>query len=815
MNGSFVADLRYAARLLRRAPAFTTVAVATLALAMGANTAIFSIVNAALFRPLPYADADRLAVVSETVQRDSIERRALSYPDFLDVRGKNSSLENVAAWSGELFTVSGGAAPARQINGELVSSGYFELLGVRPTAGRTFSPAEADERDAHPLAIVSHTFAEQQFGSDAAAPGRTMVLNDRTFTVLGVMPSGFQGLSDSSQVWIPFGMLTTSEPARFFELRGSRWFDAIAKLKPGVSLDQARADLATIGRQLEQTYPDSNTHYAVAAYDLKTETVGSARPLLFTLLGAVGFVLLIACVNLANLLLARASTRHRETAIRAALGADRRRLARQFLAEGTLLSVIGGAAGMLIALWSTDAIVMLAPAGLPSFVQPRLDWRVLAFAGGAAAACAVLLGALPALQGSRADLSSTLKESARGSSGGRGRTRLRAALVTAEVALSLLLLAGAGLMIRTFVNLQRIDVGFRADRAATVRIALPQKYDAARLARALDDVVARVRAVPGIENAAAGSDAPFSGGSSATIVTPDTATTDPIGVRVYVHAVTPEFMQTLGIPLVAGRTFTPQDTADAMPAAIVSRKFATKVWGSADAVGKRFVIGRGLASDPKWISVVGVTADIRFRSLRTGVDSPEDPDVYFPFAQRVSRGVSLVASTSLRPDAVLPAIRAAVQDLDRDIPVSDERSMAGLIGARTASFRLGAALMSFFGGVALLLAGIGVFGVINYSVAQRRRELGVRAALGASRGELYATVLKDAILLTISGVAIGLAAAVPASRLMTSQLYGVTRGDPLTYAAITALLAGVGIVAALVPASRAARVDPMIALRAE
>jgi putative ABC transport system permease protein len=815
MNGSFVADLRYAARLLRRAPAFTTVAVATLALAMGANTAIFSIVNAALFRPLPYADADRLAVVSETVQRDSIERRALSYPDFLDVRGKNSSLENVAAWSGELFTVSGGAAPARQINGELVSSGYFELLGVRPTAGRTFSPAEADERDAHPLAIVSHTFAEQQFGSDAAAPGRTMVLNDRTFTVLGVMPSGFQGLSDSSQVWIPFGMLTTSEPARFFELRGSRWFDAIAKLKPGVSLDQARADLATIGRQLEQTYPDSNTHYAVAAYDLKTETVGSARPLLFTLLGAVGFVLLIACVNLANLLLARASTRHRETAIRAALGADRRRLARQFLAEGTLLSVIGGAAGMLIALWSTDAIVTLAPAGLPSFVQPRLDWRVLAFAGGAAAACAVLLGALPALQGSRADLSSTLKESARGSSGGRGRTRLRAALVTAEVALSLLLLAGAGLMIRTFVNLQRIDVGFRADRAATVRIALPQKYDAARLARALDDVVARVRAVPGIENAAAGSDAPFSGGISATIVTPDTATTDPLGVRVYVHAVTPEFMQTLGIPLVAGRTFTPQDTADAMPAAIVSRKFATKVWGSADAVGKRFVIGRGLASDPKWISVVGVTADVRFRSLRTGVDSPEDPDVYFPFAQRVSRGVSLVASTSLRPDAVLPAIRAAVQDLDRDIPVSDERSMAGLIGARTASFRLGAALMSFFGGVALLLAGIGVFGVINYSVAQRRRELGVRAALGASRGELYATVLKDAILLTISGVAIGLAAAVPASRLMTSQLYGVTPGDPLTYAAITALLAGVGIVAALVPASRAARVDPMIALRAE
>jgi putative ABC transport system permease protein len=815
MTAPFLADLQYAWRLLRRAPAFTAVAVATLALGMGANTAIFSIVNAALFRPLPYADAGRLAVVTETVQRDSIERRALSYPDFLDLRAKSSSLEGVAAWSGEVFTLSAGDEPARQVNGELVSAGYFELLGIRPTSGRTFSAREADEREAHALAVVSHTFAQQQLGGDGSAPGRTIVLNDRAFTVLGVLPAGFAGLSDSSEVWIPFGMLTTSEPARFFEARGSRWFDAIGKLKPDVSLEQAQAELATIGRQLEQTYPDSNARYAIAAYDLKTDTVGSARPLLLTLLGAVAFVLLIACVNLANLLLARASTRQRETAIRAALGANRARLARQFLAEGALLSAIGAAAGVLIAMWSTDALATLAPAGLPSFVKPTLDWRVLMFAAGAAIAGAVLLGVLPAFQGSRADLGGTLREGARGSSGGRGPARLRGALVVAEVALSLLLLTGAGLMIRTFLNLQRIDVGFKADRTATLRIGLPRKHDADRLPQALDDVLARIRAVPGVERAAAGSDAPFAGGSSATIVSPDGAAADPVGVRVYRHAVTPGFLETLGIPLVAGRTFTPQDDADAPPVAIVSRAFAGKVWGEAGAVGRRFVIGRGASGEARWISVVGVAADVRYRSLRAGVDAPEDPDVYFPFAQAPSRSVSIVASTALRAEAVLPAIRAAIQQFDRDVPVSRERAMTDVIGARTTTFRLGATVMSVFGGVALLLAGIGVFGVINYSVAQRRRELGVRAALGASRGELYAAVLKDAILLTAGGIAAGLLAALPASRLMTSQLYGVTPGDPLTYTAMAALLGCVGLLAALVPASRAARVDPMIALRAE
>jgi predicted permease len=815
VTSGFLADLRYAARLLRKAPTFSAVAVATLALGIGANAAIFSVVNATLFRPLPYPDADRLVVVAETVQRNSLERRPLSYPDFLDYRARTKSLDAMAAWSGERLTLSSPAAPARPIDGELVSSHYFELLGARTLAGRTFTPAEADERDAHPLAVISHRVADQQFGGDQAAVGQTLTLNDRAFTVVGVLTPDFRGMSDTSEVWIPFGMLTVAEPARFFDARASRWFDAVGKLTHGATLAQARAELAGIGRQIEESEPGSNAHYGGVAYDLKAELVGDLRPLMLTLLGAVGFVLLIACVNLANLLLARASSRERESAIRAALGADRLRLARQFVAEGTLLSVTGAFGGVLIAMWSTDSLMALAPAGLPSFVHPGLDWRVLAFVTGVAAACALLLGLLPAIQGTRTDLNEALKEGARGSSGGPARTRVRAALVTAEVALSVLLLAGAGLMVRSFINLQRIDVGFRADRAATLRIALPQALEPAQLATALDGVLGRVRAVPGVEQAAAGTDAPFSGGSSATIVTAESG--DPgnaaRGIRVYRHAVTPGFFTTLAMPLAAGRAFAASDAAGALPVAVVSRAFAAKAFGAADPIGKRFAIGRG--SDGNWITVIGVVSDVRYRSLRAGAGVPEDPDVYFPFAQQPARAISIVAGTALRPAAILDELRAAVQAHDRDIPVSGERAMSDLIASRTSSFRLGAGVMTFFGGIALLLAGIGVFGLINYSVTERRRELGVRAALGAGRRELYRLVLTDAAVLTAIGLGIGLVAAWPATRLLSSQLYGVTPGDPLTYATIAGLLAGVSVAAALLPAHRAARIDPIVALRAE
>ena len=551
---------------------------------------------------------------------------------------------------------------------------------------------------------------------------------------------------------------------------------------------------------------------------MKAETVGSLRPLLLTMLAAVAFVLLIACVNLANLLLARASTRQRETAIRAALGADRRRLARQFVAEGTLLSVVGAAAGLLLAVWLVEGIAALAPAGLPSFVTPRLDWRVLAFLVAATGGAGLLLGLLPAWQASRADLNDVLKDSARGTSGGAARGRTRSALVVAEVALSLVLLIGAGLMIRSFLNLQRIDVGFRAGEALTMRFTLPQKIAADQLPQITASLVSRIAAVPGVRHVSVGTDAPFSGGSSATIVVPEGVEpgAPSAGIRVYRHAVTPDFFATLGAGLVSGRDFDTRDVTGAPSVAIVSRRFAAKAWPGADPMGKRFTIGRVRGAQPDWIAVVGVAPDVRYRSLTVDVArNPEDPDVYFPLAQRPSRTLSLLAGTNSQPSALIAAVRESVQGFDRDIPTSGESTFSDLIAARMASFRLSAGVMSFFGVVALLLASIGVYGLINYSVAQRRQEIGVRIALGAGGREIYRLVMKDALKLIGAGLAIGLVAALPGARLLGTQLYGVTPGDPVTYAAVMTLLMSVGVAATLLPARRAARVDPIVALRAE
>ena len=811
---TFLKDLRYAARLLRKTPAFTIVAVLTLALGIGANTAIFSVVNAALVNPLPFPDADRLVAVWTTVQRQTVERRSTSVPDFRDLRERTSSFDGLAAWSGESVTLAATAdAPASQVSAELVSAGYVEMLGATPIAGRTFSRQEDDERGAHAVALISESFWKKRVGGNPAAVGGSIRLNDTPFTIIGILPAGFKGLNDDTDIWLPMGMLAVAEPARFFEARGARWHQIMGRLKPGVSIEQASADVAAVARQLEQAYPDSNQRYSGAVFSLKEETVGSLQPLLLTLLGAVGFVLLIACTNLANLLLARATARQRDTAIRAALGAGRRRLAWQFVAEGLLLSAAGAGAGVLVSGWSIDAIVALTPATLPSFVHPRLDWGVLAFVLGTTVAAGLLLGLLPAIQGSRADVNELLKEGSRGSSAGPRRARTRAALVVAQVALSLLLLVGTGLMVRTFVNLQRIDVGFRADRAVTARVALPQKFTAENLPRVADELVARIAAVPGVQHAAIGSDVPFAGGSRAIIVAPEGTATPDAGVRVYFHAVSPGFFDALGAPLARGRAFDVRDVTGSDRVVIVGRSFAAKVWKDADPIGRRIKYGRG--EQGAWLTVVGVAPDLRYRSLRANVDGPEDPDMYFPYAQQPDRTIAIVANTTGDPSAIAPAIREAVHQFDRDMPIRSERTMESLIADRTAPFRLTAAMMGTFGVAALLLAGIGVYGLINYSVAQRRQEIGVRVALGAGRREIYALIMKDGFLLTLAGLGIGLGAAFPASRLLATQLYGVHAFDPATYAAIAGILIVTSFAATLIPAHRAARLDPILALRAE
>jgi predicted permease len=801
-----------------KSPGFTTVAIATLALGIGANTAIFSVVNAALLSPLPFPEPDRLVAVWTTVQRESVERRGSSYPDFVDLRDRSQSFDAFAAWSSDTLTLaSTGDAAAQQVRIELVSAPYFAMLGATPIAGRTFTDREDAEKNAHPVALISYAFWQRQFASDRGVVGRVLRLNDRPVTVIGILPQGFAGLADNTDAWMPMGMMGITVSPRMFDARGARWHQIVAKLKPGVSIAQASADVASVARQLEQAYPDSNARYSAAVFSLKSETVGQLQPLLLTLLGAVAFVLLIACVNLANLLLARATARQRETAIRAALGADRSRLVLQFVAEGLLLSVVGAAAGLLLAMWSVDGIVAVSAAGFPSFVHPHLDWRVLAFVAAAACGTGLLLGVLPAIQGARANLNDVLKEGARGSSGGRLRNRLRSALVVAEVALSLLLLVGAGLMVRSFVNIQSLDVGFRPERAFTMQLALPQKYAADRLAQTASDLIAAVSALPGVRRAALASDAPLNGNSSATIVVPEALEvgTPERGVRVYRHSVTHGFFDALGASLLMGRDFDAHDGADTQPVAIVSRAFAAKVWPGADPLGRRFRIGRNPSGT--WVTIVGVAADLRYRSLVADpTRSPEDPDVYLPFAQDTQRSVALIVRAGEgNPAGLADPLRHALLTFDREIPVFGERPLNGLVSDQTIPYRISAGVMSLFGGVALLLAGIGVYGLINYSVAQRRQEIGVRMALGASRREIYALVLKDAMKLSVGGIALGVVGALLSARLISTQLYGVTATDPGTYAGIAILLMTVAIAATLVPARRAARVDPIVALRAE
>jgi predicted permease len=817
---SFLHDTRYALRLMWRAPVFTLIAIATLALGIGANTAIFSVVNAALIAPLPFPEADRLVAVWTTVRRQTVERRGTSYPDFRDFRERARAFDAIAAWSSDSVTLaSSGDAAARQIQAELVSPSYLQMLGAAPAAGRLFTAAEDEENGSHAVALISYAFWQRQFGGKPEAIGSTVRLNDRAVTILGVLQRGFTGLSDDADLWMPMGLLDVSQPGRakgLFQSRGARWHQTLAHLRPGVSMAQASADVSRVARELEQAYPDTNVNYGAAVFPLKDEIVGDLEPLLVTLLAAVAFILLIACVNLANLLLARASVRQRETAIRAALGADRARLLGQFFAEGILLSVLGAAAGLLLAMWSVDAIVAMSGQALPSFVHPHLDWRLLAFVTAITCLSALLLSTLPAVQGTRADLNDLLREGARGSAGGRRRTRLRSVLVIAEVALSLLLLIGAGLMIRTFLNVRSMNLGFHPEQVFTARVSLPPKYPTSRLPETVAELTARLGALPGVRRLAVGSDAPLDGNSSAVIVSPEGRATGSLdrGVRVYTHAVTPGFFDALGVPLLAGRDFDAHDT-EGHSIAIVSRGFASKVWGDRAAIGRRFKFGRGDSKGPL-IEVIGVAADLRYRSLIADPSrQPEDPDIYVPFAVQPDRSAAIVVRTTEDPGALASTIRQGLLAFDRDIALFRERTMSGLVSDRTSGIRVSAGMMTLFGGVALLLAAIGVYGLINYSVSQRRQEIGVRMALGAGRGEIYRLVLGDAVRLSATGIAIGLIAAVPAARLLRSQLYGVSPSDPLTYAGIVVLLMGVAVVSTLLPARRAARVDPMIALRAE
>jgi putative ABC transport system permease protein len=809
-------DLRYGARMLMKSPGFTLVAVITLALGVGANTAIFTVINAALLRPLPYEDAERLVVVATTMRRDTVEVRSASYPDFVDWRDQNTVFERIAAQTSTSFTLTGGAEPER-VNGELVSADYFPLLRARAAMGRTFLPEEDRTPDTHRVALVGYGLWQRRFGGGSALLGQTIQLNDGNYTVVGVMPEGFRGVSDDAEIWLPMMMVSSVRDVGVLQRRQQRWLSTVARLKPGATPAQVQAEMDAIMRQLEQSYPNSNRNRGARVTPLNEQFFGGLQLTLWILLGAVGCVLLVACANVANLQLQRAAGRASEMAVRLALGATTRRLIRQLLTESLLLAAVGGSLGILIALWSVDFLVKLSPVTFPNFVKFTIDARVLGFSLLISVLTGALSGLASALQAVRPALNETLKAGGRDASGGLGGNRLLRSIVVSEIALALTLLIGAGLMIRSLQRLQAVDPGFNVERLLTMRVSLPlQRYPRERIIAFSQQLRERLQALPGAQSVALASDLPLSGSTSAGPIELEGRHEAPAGgeFRMYRHRVTPGFFSTMGIPLVKGRDFTADDHSQAPGVAIISEAMARRYWPNEDPIGKRLrEDSRGTPTPNPWLSIVGVVGDVKYRGLPQNPNA--DPDVYIPLPQAPVGNLFLAARSGVDPNSLVAAVRGVLQKLDPNLPAYEVTTMAEQVTNQTTRSRFGAWLLGVFGALALALATIGIYSVMAYAVEQRSREIGVRVALGARAGDVLKMVIGQGMRLALAGVALGLGAALALTQLMKRLLFGVGAADPLTYGAIALLLTLVALLACYVPARRATKVDPMVALRCE
>ncbi|HEX5083789.1 MAG TPA: ABC transporter permease [Blastocatellia bacterium] len=802
-------DIRYGARMLAKKPAFTLVAILTLALGVGANTAIFTVINAVLLRPLPYGDAERLVVVDTTMRRETVEVRSTSYPDFVDWRDQNTVFERIAAYAETSFTLTGGAEPAR-VDGELASADYFPLLHARAAMGRTFLPEEDRAPDTHRVALIGYGLWQRRFGGNSAILGQTIQLNDGNYTVVGVMPEGFRGLSDEAEIWLPMMMVSSVRPVSQLRQRGQRWLSTVARLKPDVTLANARTEMDAIMRRAEQAYPDSNRSRGALVTALHERFFGDLQSTLWILLGAVGCVLLVACANVANLQLQRAAGRASEMAIRQALGATRRRLIRQLLTESLLLALIGGALGVWLASWSVDLLISLSPITFPSFVKPSIDGRALGFSLLISMLTGSMSGLAPALQAARPALNETLKAGRRSASAGLGSSRLLGSLVVAEIALALTLLIGAGLMIRSLQRLQDVDPGFDAESLVTMRVGLPsQRYPQDRIIAFSRILRERLQPLPGAQSVAMASDLPLSGRVSAGPIELEGRQDTPAGgeFRMYRHRVTPGFFSTLGVPFVKGRDFTDGDNAQAPGVVIISESMARRYWPNEDPIGKR------LRDSGPWLSIVGVVADVKYRGLPHNPDA--DPDVYFPLPQRPDGNLFLAIRADGDPNGLVGAVRGVLRELDSDLPAYNVMTMSERIADQTTRSLFSAWLLSVFGALALILAAVGIYSVMAYAVEQRSREIGVRIALGARAADVLKMVVGQGMRLALAGVALGLGASLALTQLMKRLLFGVTAADPLTYGALALLLTLVALLACWIPARRATKVDPMVALRCE
>ena len=797
---TLIQDLRYGARMLFKQPGFTLIAIFTLALGIGANTAIFSVVNALLLRPLPYPDSEQLAWVWMDNRQEGIAEDITSWPNFEDWRTQNQSFQGMAGVRDRRFNLTGTGEP-EELNGANVSANFFDLMRVSPQQGRAFS-ADEEQEGREQVVVIGHGLWQRRFGGDAKLVGQTLSLNGQPHTIIGVMPPGFQ-FPNQTEIWKPL-----VPDAQLRTARGAFWLPVIGRLKPGVTRAQAQAEMAGIAQHLEEQYPNSNRGFGVNVVLLHEQLVGKLRTALWVLLGAVACVLLIACANVANLLLARAAARQKEIALRAALGASRGRVVRQLLTESVLLAALGGVSGLLLARWGLDALVALAPSDLPRAESITIDQRVLFFTLGLSLLTGVVFGLAPALQSSKLGLSEVLKEGGRSTGGGGQRTR--SALVVAEIALALVLLVSAGLLLRSSWRLQQVNPGFNPERVLKVRLSLPpSKYrEGVQAAAFYQQLLERLRALPGVQAAGVTSSVLLNKvhSSSGILIEGRPAPNGP-RPELPMDSVSPGYFQVLDMPLVQGRQFNEQDKADGLPVAIVNETMARRFWPNEDPLGKRFNFGDG----GRWWTVVGVVRDSR----RQGLDAPIRIESFLPHAQRPLGAMEVVLRTTDNPLAMTRTVRSAVWSLDGDLPVSEIQSVEQMLGARVAPRRFNLLLLGLFAFVAMLLAAVGIYGVMSYGVTQRTHEIGIRMALGAGPGAVLKLVVGHGMLLTLLGVAAGLAAAFALTRLMTTLLFGVSATDPLTFSLIALLLLLVALLACWIPARRATRVDPMIALRCD
>jgi len=809
MLETFWQDLRFGLRMLRKNPGFSLVAILTLALGIGANTAIFSLVEAVLLRPLPFPEPDRLVMIWEGDLGKSSFRGNPAPGNYSDLKTQNRVFEDVAAFSGTSMNLTGDGEPEK-INTQVVTTNLFPLLRGKPALGRTFLEEEG-RPEAGKVVLISYGLWQRRFGGDPDLIGKEILLNDRRFTVVGVAPAGFQLLGKDVGLWIP----ATFSQSDLTD-RGSHYLTVIARLKASVTLQQAQADIDTIYQRIARDQPRFATGLGAYALPLREQLAGDMRLALVVLLAAVGCVLLIACANIANLLLSRAAARHKEIAVRAALGAGRLRIVRQLMTESVLLASLGAALGLLFAFWSFAFLKQLIPESMALSTNIGINAPVFGYTLLILIVAGLSFGIAPALQAAKIDLNEALKQSGGSSHLGAGRRKLRGALVVIEVAVALTLLVGAGLLIQTFVRLRNLDPGFNPENVLTVTTNLPRgKYGELPQRTAFyQQVLERIRALPGVTSAACTTAAPLAWKGGGSGIAAEGRQTPATGNTVLHRQISPDYFQTMGIPLRQGRRFNEQDGPESLPVAVINETMARQFWPNENNVlGKRFKLGFHDSPNP-WITVVGIAGDVKEK----GLDAPAPSEMYLPF-QQISyfsfAPNNLVIRKVGDPLNLVAAVRQAVWAVDRDQPVSNVRTMEEILAGEVIQRRLGMSLLAAFAALALLLASLGIYGVLSYTVTQRTPEIGMRMALGARPKDVLRMVLGDGMRLALLGLGIGLAASFALTRTLANLLFGVSATDPTIFATVSLLLILVSFIACYLPARRAAKVDPLVALRSE